>query len=1545
MPSSLGLDFHDRHVFVSGGVVDDVGLEIGEQRLHGAGVADISDARLKAAGCGPEAGAAEQAEVVERCLCDVDGEHFCSTAFEGLHHQFRADRTCAACHEDAGVADLVRDGGGVEFDDGPAQQVFDAGVPELAGTQFSLNPALCRRDIHDAQPFVQSGIDDLGFADRVQPLNGNDQPLGVVVSEHLGGPVCWEDGNPVDALAVLATVVIEKGHHFERVRTGPFHGLLGDDARFTGAKDDHRCGARGLEALIDGPHRDTESDEEYRSSEKFNRHHAQRHRIGHVHGGRGKVLAQKQQTAHAQCEQYPTGIPRTAEPDDASIRAEDQHREGPDQNVSGDEAPSRLQFMGRRGKFKPDRKCKPQCHQSQRQVDGKDHPARYELGFGLDCAQQLEHPERQDTAGGFLTLLFGTKRMDRLTFFSPQRGWLSFFRNSAWFALLGAWALPSGVMAQSEETFEMERTLTALSKAVAVYDKDAERFLEKELKPLLLDPAADSAITGVFVERLAQIDAANLGVFPEQFGYARSVQAALSGDSLRLPFAAWDEAVSRSMERRRSARDFGPVLALGKDLLLDGTFYQSKSVRWAFEGPMAISITDQGEVQFVFGPSGNLLALAKGDTLLVQQTGGVYDFSSERFEGRSGRVDWGRSGWDPAKNYADFDAYSVRLKTASLTVDSARFTTELFPDPLLGQLTDKARVRKRNEASGAATDAARYPRFDTYINRLSMPNLVPGVDFEGGLTVRGAELQGKGNEETPAILRFRRGDTVMVECRSSLFILRADQFSGQGVEAVLHLEGDSLYHPELNVRFNLDAARLFLIRTDEGLGPRPFSDSYHKLFIDCNVLSWGMEDTRIRLEGPPGSVQSTAVLTSFGFFNKGVFRDMQGIDPVHPLVRVRNHVKATGDSTFSSTELGMSLRLSEPKTRAMMIRMAHEGYLEMDLETRMATAADKLFDDLANAAGRRDYDVLFFRSEASGSGHGEISLLNRQLTLNGVARVDVSRDRGVLIEPRNGKVVIGEDRDFTFGGGVRAGNLQFDGSDYAFDYESFSIELNAVESCKLRVNEEEKDARGRPKRKLVKNRLEYVQGVLRVDVPINRSGRLSEAYPQYPVLVTDEPSYVYWNDEQIENGAYEKDRFRFVVEPFTLDSLDALGRQELVFSGTLESGDLLPPLQEDLRVMDDLHLGFTTATPSGGYQVYGGVGTFDQNLTLDGGGLQGGGRLDFRTAHAESDRFVLLPDSTKGLAQVFSNTESAGPPPVPETQGEGVDVLFEPRSDRISARTQDIPMRLFEGEAELQGGIVLGTEGMTGDGEMRFSGAVLGSQLFRFRRRHILADTARFQLDQRVEGALAFKTDNVHCDIDFDARVGEFASNDGETKIELPANQYMCYMDEFKWYMDKDEMEMTSSREPLDDFVIDSDEASSSSNFYSTRNDQDSLNFLSPTAVYDVSEAVLRCEDVKFIRTADAFVEPDSGRVVVRRRAQMDQLTRAVIVANVVSRHHRLFDAEVNIMGRFDYEARASTFYKDENGLEQLIEWHTVEVDTSGETVGKGTIPVQDGSV
>ena len=351
-----------------------------------------------------------------------------------------------------------------------------------------------------------------------------------------------------------------------------------------------------------------------------------------------------------------------------------------------------------------------------------------------------------------------------------------------------------GTLRAQDEPIDLvsiEKRVMALSKTVERFDRDASRFLEKELLPALLSPSADPEILTVFEARLDRMEELNMGPFPEQFGYVRSVQAALTGDSLRIPFPAWDAAVARALEGRRSARDFQPLLVLGKDLLLDGIFHRTQSVEWEFEGAMAMALPDDGPPRLVLGPSGTLRALAKGDTLEVQRTGGHYDHGAERFEGRSGRVDWGRSGWNPERNYADFDAFSIRLKTPSLTVDSARFTTELFPDPLLGQLTDKARARKRDEKTGEALDAARYPASIPMSTgcpcRTRARRGFPGVDGAG------AELQGQGTEEEPAELIFAGGH-VLVKCRASLFILKAQQFGGQGSRR-LCAGTDSVYHP------------------------------------------------------------------------------------------------------------------------------------------------------------------------------------------------------------------------------------------------------------------------------------------------------------------------------------------------------------------------------------------------------------------------------------------------------------------------------------------------------------------------------------------------------------------------------------------------------------------------------------------------------------------------------------------------------------------------------------------------------------------------------
>jgi hypothetical protein len=94
-------------------------------------------------------------------------------------------------------------------------------------------------------------------------------------------------------------------------------------------------------------------------------------------------------------------------------------------------------------------------------------------------------------------------------------------------------------------------------------------------------------------------------------------------------------------------------------------------------------------------------------------------------------------------------------------------------------------------------------------------------------------------------------------------------------------------------------------------------------------------------------------------------------------------------------------------------------------------------------------------------------------------------------------------------------------------------------------------------------------------------------------------------------------------------------------------------------------------------------------------------------------------------------------------------------------------------------------------------------------------------------------------------------------------------MDEFTWYMDKAEMDLSSSRRATSDLVIDTDAEKKRSNFYSIASGQDSLNFLSPFAKFDLDESRLTCQKIQYIIVADSKVQPDSNYVVIEKNANL----------------------------------------------------------------------------
>ena len=198
----------------------------------------------------------------------------------------------------------------------------------------------------------------------------------------------------------------------------------------------------------------------------------------------------------------------------------------------------------------------------------------------------------------------------------------------------------------------------------------------------------------------------------------------------------------------------------------------------------------------------------------------------------------------------------------------------------------------------------------------------------------------------------------------------------------------------------------------------------------------------------------------------------------------------------------------------------------------------------------------------------------------------------------------------------------------------------------------------------------------------------------------------------------------------------------------------------------------------------------------------------------------------------------------------------------------------------MEGSVILSTKGMRGNGMIHFPDADLGSKDFNFTHEDIFADTSSFALKNRFinegQAPVAMETKDVKSNVSFKTRKGEFNSF-GTKRIKFPPNQYYCTMDKFFWYMDKANVDFEKAKSQKTTFEAGAD--LDESNFFSMHEDQDTLQFRSLLASYDLKLQTLFCNKVEYVRVGDAKIYPDSMKVTVRKNAVMDPLKNAKIVA------------------------------------------------------------------
>lgn len=1075
------------------------------------------------------------------------------------------------------------------------------------------------------------------------------------------------------------------------------------------------------------------------------------------------------------------------------------------------------------------------------------------------------------------------------------------------------------------------------------------------------------------------ISSKNLYAFPDMYGYLLSVHSFVQTNQPKESFESWHSTIDQLLNSKKVTK-FQEFIEVCSGFFTDGTIFEMTAHKWQVTG---------GTYTFEFNNTNPIIKFENvtfacyiinrdadkkdnpyHDSTIVRGTSGTYEPLITKWTGRGGKVDWQKVGLDPSTNYAIITDYMLSLKTTEIESDSCVVYTDYYETPLNGTFKDQAKKINRDIDRN-------NPQFVSFSKKIVRKTILPEVDYVGGFAIEGAYFHGIGYDSEPASLVFYKDGKAFVKASALSMNINENSARASECSVTIYLnDEDSIYHPGLDLYYKIEEngnTKMELMRTSEGLAQAPFKNSYHNLEMYVDKLVWNKDDSNLSMEWHMTG-KKIARFESENFFSEKVYNQIQGMMSKHPLVALYQHAYRYDIEIIPLGDAATAMGFTIDQVLPVILDLANQGFLTYNKTKKYIVLQPKTKKYIDARAGKADYDHIMFVSnleplelpqdtlvngdpkkpnktaikqyhrnkslndrKKETPNFGTINLTSLDMYLNEVEPIEISPIQNVVVFPEKGKVLIKENLDFLFSGAVMAGKLEVYLDQASFDYENFRINLIEVEAALLRVKP---IYGGSDKLVPMYSHFELLKGHIAIDDPTNRSGKDQKKFHNYPILKSKDYSYVFYDHESIYNGVYDSATFYFKADPFELDSLDNFSEYHIAFSGEFRSAGIFPVFKETLRIQEDYSFGFKTKAPTEGFNFYGDYAKFDNEIKLSNEGLRGAGEINFVTSTSKSDNFIFFPDSTMGISQYVNRgqTKDEGIS-VPDVIGDGVMVTFVPKQEVLKARPVKAPLLFFNKEAVMHGITYLTPKGMTGRGLMYIKESELGSKQFEYGRWTIDADTADFNLasmDEVVskDDPLAFNSSNVNAHIDFEERKGEFKANDGTQKHEMPAIQYICYMDVFTWWMDAGDMELSRSGA---DITIDSDLDLVGSNFFSVHPDQDSLNFAAPKARYVIKEKTLYCEKVVFLDVSDARIYPKNEQVIIHQKAEMEPFKDAKIIANLVTKFHTITEANVTISARTVYKADGKYQYVDSKGEKQEIFFANIRVD-SMQTVATGTI-------
>lgn len=975
-----------------------------------------------------------------------------------------------------------------------------------------------------------------------------------------------------------------------------------------------------------------------------------------------------------------------------------------------------------------------------------------------------------------------------------------------------------------------------------------------------------------------------------------------------------------------------------------------------------------------------LLVNSGYDSVALHNVKGSFLVMDNIFVGEQATIDWSSVGFDKDKVFAKIGGFELDVSSPRFVLRGAKFKyKDVFDEPIAGEVTYKPEKTR-------VINAMHYPKFTSLENNIKVAGLVgPYSYFIGGFTLEGNKINSVSKYKGPSTFRIDDSGRPKLKIVSRKLVFQDSSMSAERARLVIYSKFDSIYHPAVRLRYNQKNNTLVVQKDKGGFRNTPYVATANKMNFTADILSWKLDQDSIYFSTLLARNEVPLIFQSNEYYDRNTFPSLSGLYNFNPLKLVIAYLKKEGIDQFYVEELAVDKNIKIQTLQGAMMSLYQRGYVNYDPNTGIVSLTEKGRHKGEAQNGKADYDSVLLLSLVSDGSNAIYDLRTQEIHINGVDKFYLAKVLDVSVEADSNQITIMRNRDIKFNGKLAAGNFDYIGHDFIFNYDSFLVQMKQIDAIELYVIEETPNG---PKRKKINNSLSGIpetglkkpkqkpehevdttafdqtlpdslssdvpgpavalsamsgtSGVLYISKPNNKSGKkLIPNFPKFQGGGTG--SVVYFDKPEILNGAYDKSLY-FTLPPFNLDSLSDSDPSAIKFSGTFYSNDWFPEFSEKLHIMPDFSLGFDHAIPPEGYQLFGGNGRLYNRLTLDKNGVVGHGSLKFLTTTLLSDGFVFYRDSVVADGVSFMmEKEMFGNIEYPQISAENFHMRWLPMKDSMYISNMGAPFNMYNGDAALNGSVIVTNKGVKGLGTLDTHNSLTTSKDYTFNPDDYHARHARFEIRSDNPEKPALLGEDVKLGFNLETKQAEISPEiEGVAAIGFPYAQFKTSITNARWDLENQKVYM-SKPEDVD---------IRSSYFYTTRADLDSLRFSATEAVYDMQNLELKVSGIPYITVADAKITPENGEVLILENARIGTLHNTTIELDTLTGYHELYNATVNIISRNQFEGEGT--YRFINAVKdtfaiKLKDFHLEEFaegrrgqDVSQHSVATGFIKEED---